>query len=128
MKMMELEVHMELEQLRLLVVAMVGREQVGCASGSGGGTVDNKVGEDNERDARESSPQPGRRLRGGKATGRRGTGCKQMGCKETGRKETGRKETGRKEMGGKTAGAKKMRVKVMGVRETGGKVLGGKAT
>ena len=30
----------ELEQLRLLVVAMVGREQVGCASGSGGGTVD----------------------------------------------------------------------------------------
>ena len=34
-KMKELEV--ELEQLRLLVVAMVGREQVGCASGSGGG-------------------------------------------------------------------------------------------
>ena len=24
----------------MLVVAMVGREQVGCASGSGGGTVD----------------------------------------------------------------------------------------
>ena len=46
-KMKELEV--ELEQLRLLVVAMVGREQVGCASGSGGGTVHDKVGEDNER-------------------------------------------------------------------------------
>ena len=27
---------MELEKLRLLVVAVVGREQVGCASGSGG--------------------------------------------------------------------------------------------
>ena len=28
---------MELEQLRLLVVTVVAREQVGCASGSGGG-------------------------------------------------------------------------------------------
>ena len=27
----------ELEQLRQLIVAMVGREQVGCASGSSGG-------------------------------------------------------------------------------------------
>ena len=27
---------MELEELRLLAVAMVGKEQVGCASGSGG--------------------------------------------------------------------------------------------
>ena len=35
--------------------------------------------EDNRREARESSPQPGRRLRGGKVTG----------CRETGRKETG---------------------------------------
>ena len=43
----------ELEQLKLLV-AVVGREKVGCASGSGGGTVDDKVGEDGERDARES--------------------------------------------------------------------------
>ena len=34
-KMNELEV--ELEQLRLLVMAMMGREKVGCASGSGGG-------------------------------------------------------------------------------------------
>ena len=37
------ELELELEQLRLLVVAMVGREQVVCASGSGEGTVD-KVG------------------------------------------------------------------------------------
>ena len=48
-RMKELEV--ELEQLRLLIVAVVGREQVGCASGSGGGTVEDKVGEDDERDA-----------------------------------------------------------------------------
>ena len=55
------------------------------------------------RDARESSPQPGRKLRGGKVTGRR----------ETGRKETGRKGTGGRqpekgvgEMGGKTTGVK----------------------
>ena len=85
-RMKELEV--ELEQLRLLVVAVVGKKNVGCASASdgGGGAVD-KVGEDDERDARESSPQPGKRLRGGKVTGHR----------ETGRKETGRRETGRKE-------------------------------
>ena len=62
-KMKELEV--ELEELRLLVVAMVGREQGGCASSSGEGTVDDKVGKDT-RDARESSPQPGRKLRGGR--------------------------------------------------------------
>ena len=43
------ELEVELEQLMLLVAAMVGRE------------VDNKVGENDERDARESSPQPGRR-------------------------------------------------------------------
>ena len=85
-KMKELEV--ELEELRLLVVAMVGREQGGCASSSRGGTVDDKVGKDT-RYARESSPQPGRKLRGGKVTGRR---------------ETGRKETGRKGTGGKTTG------------------------
>ena len=67
------ELEEDLEQLRLLVVAVVGREQVGCASGSGRGTIDDKVGEDDERDARESSPQSGRRLRGGKVTGRRET-------------------------------------------------------
>ena len=46
-KMKELEV--KLEQLRLPVVAMVGKVQVGCASGSSGGRVDDKVGEDDER-------------------------------------------------------------------------------
>ena len=66
-----------------------------------GGTVNDKVGEDDERDARVSSPQPWRRLSGGKVTGRRETGRK-----ETGRRETGRKETRRKEMGGKTNGSK----------------------
>ena len=91
------ELEVELEQLRLLVVAMVGREQVGCASGFSGGTVDAKVGEDNERDARESSAQPGRRLRGGKVTGRRETGRKEMGRKTMRMKETGWKETGMKE-------------------------------
>ena len=110
-KMKELEV--ELEELRLLVVAMVGREHGGCASSSGGGTVDDKVGKDN-RDARESSPQPGRKLRGGKVTGRR---------------ETGRKETGRKGRGGKTTGVKERGVgetggKEKGVGETGGKTTG----
>ena len=81
-RMKELEV--ELEQLRLLVVAVVGREQVGCASGSGGGIVHDKVEEDDERYARESSPQPGRRLREGKVTGHRETGHKKMGRRETG--------------------------------------------
>ena len=41
---------------------------MGCASGSGGRIVDDKVGEGDERGARESSPQPERRLRGGKET------------------------------------------------------------
>ena len=68
-------------------MAMVGREQVGCASGSGGGTVDDKVGEDDERDARESSTQSGRRLRGGKVTDHRETGLKETGRKEIGRKD-----------------------------------------
>ena len=36
---------------------------VGCTNGSGGGTVNVKVGEGDEKDAKESSPQPGRRLR-----------------------------------------------------------------
>ena len=111
-KMKELEV--DLEQLRLLVVAMVGREQVGCVSGSGEGTVDDRVMEDDERDARESSPQPGRRLRGDNVTGRRETGRK-----ETGRRERGRKETRRKEMGGKTNGSKEMGVGETVAKESG---------
>ena len=48
----------EMERLRQLVVALVGREEVGCASGSGRETVDDKMGEGDERDGRESSPQP----------------------------------------------------------------------
>ena len=88
------ELEVELEQLRLLVVAMVGRKQVVCVSGSGGGTVDDKVGEDDERDPGESSRQPGRRLRGGRVTGRRETGRKETGHRETGRKKTGRKKKG----------------------------------
>ena len=60
-----------MERPRQLVVALVGREEVGCASGSGGGrTVDDNVGEGDEREARISSPQPGRSLRGGKVTER----------------------------------------------------------
>ena len=57
------ELGVELEQLKLLVVAVVGREEDGGCSDSVGGTVD-KVGEDDERNARESSPQPLRRSRG----------------------------------------------------------------
>ena len=131
-KMKELKV--ELEQLRLLIVAMVGREQLGCASGSGGGTVDDKVGEDEERDARESSLQPGRRLRGGKVTGHRETGSKEMGRRTKG---DGKKRNGREDKwmegegsGGDSSegdGGKETIVKAMRVRETGGKVSGGKA-
>ena len=36
---------MTIDQLRQLVLALFGREEVGCASGSGKGTVDDKVGE-----------------------------------------------------------------------------------
>ena len=120
-KMKELEV--ELEELRLLVVAMVGREQGGCASSSGGGTVDDKVGKDT-RDARESSPQPGRKLRGGKVTGRRETGRKETGKKGTGGKTTGAKERGVGETGGKEKGVGETGGKEKGVGETGGKTTG----
>ena len=115
-KMKELEV--ELEELRLLVVAMVGREQGGCASSSGGGTVDDKVGKDT-RDARESSPQPGRKLRGGKVTGRRETGRKETGRKGTGGKTTGVKERGVGETGGKEKGVGETGGKTTGVKERG---------
>ena len=120
-KMKELEV--ELEELRLLVVAMVGREQGGCASSSGGGTVDDKVGKDT-RDARESSPQPGRKLRGGKVTGRRETGRKETGRKGTGGKTTGAKERGVGETGGKEKGVGETGGKEKGVGEMGGKTTG----
>ena len=54
-----------------------------------------KWGEGDEKDARESSPQPGRRLRGDKATG-----WKEAGRKETEQKEMGQKTIRTKEMGG----------------------------
>ena len=52
-----------MEQLRQLVVALVGREEVGCERGSCEGTVVDTVGEGDDNDARESSSQHGRRLR-----------------------------------------------------------------
>ena len=129
-KMKKLEV--ELEELRLLIVAMVGREQGGCASSSGGGTVDDKVGKDT-RDARESSPQPGRKLRGGKVIGRRETGRKETGRKGTGGKTTGVNERGVGETGGKEkgvgeTGGKTTRVKERGVGETRAKETGRKGS
>ena len=67
------------------------------------------MGED-EIDARVSSHQPGRRLRGGKETGHKKTGLKEMGQMEKGRKEMGVTVMGGKamevrEMGGKAKGA-----------------------
>ena len=134
------ELEVELEELRLLVVAMVGREQGGCASSSGGGTVDDKVWK-YTRDARESSPQPGRKLIGGKVTGRRETGRKETGrkggkttgVKERGVGETGGKEKGVGETGGKTTGVKERgmgetRAKEREVGETGAKETGGKGS
>ena len=139
-RMKELEV--ELEELRLLVVAMVGREQGSCAGSSGEGTVDDKVGKDT-RDVRESSQQPGRKLRGGKVTGSRETGRKETGRKGTGGKttgvkkrgawETGGKDKGVGETGGKTTGVKERgvgetRAKEWEVGETGAKETGGKGS
>ena len=122
-KMKELEV--ELEELRLLVVAMVGREQGGCASSSGGGTVDDKGGKYTiDARPRESSPQPGRKLRGGKVTGCRETGRKETGRKGTGGKTTGAKERGVGETGGKEKGVGETGGKEKGVGETGGKEKG----
>ena len=51
------ELEVEFKQLSQLVVVMVGWEKVDCASGSGGGTVDDKVGENDDRDTRETSSQ-----------------------------------------------------------------------
>ena len=81
------------------------------------------------RDARESSPQPGRKLRGGKVTGRRETGRKGTGAKERGVGETGGKEKGVGETGGKTTGVKERevgetRAKEWEVGETGAKGSG----
>ena len=76
------------------------------------------------RDARESSPQPGRKLRGGKVTGRRETGRKETGRKGTGGKTTGAKERGVGETGGKEKGVGETGGKEKGVGETGGKTTG----
>ena len=85
------------------------------------------------RYARESSPQPGRKLRGGKVTGRRETGRKETGRKGTGGKtgvkergvgETGGKEEGVGETGGKTTGVKERGVGETRAKETGGKGSG----
>ena len=43
----------EMDRLRQLLLALVGREEVGCAGGLGGRTVDDKLGRGEERDARE---------------------------------------------------------------------------
>ena len=104
---------MEMERLRQLIVPLERREEVGCASDTGRGTVDAKVGEGDERDATESSSQPGKRL----------TGSDERAWEETGRKDTERKETGVK-----TVGAKEMRGKETGVNETGAKETGAKET
>ena len=71
------------------------------------------------RDARESSPQPGRKLRGGKVTGRRETGRKETGRKGTVGKTTGVKERGVGETGGKTKGVGETGGKTTGVKERG---------
>ena len=72
-----------MERLRQLVVAIVGREEVGCPSGSDGGTVDDKVGEAMQVIAHFF-------LGGGReeATVRKETGGKATGEKETVRKAT----------------------------------------
>ena len=90
------------------------------------------------RDARESSPQPGRKLRGGKVTGRRetrrketgrkGTGGKTTGVKERGVGETGGKEKGVGETGRKEKGVGETRAKEWEVGETGAKETGGKGS
>ena len=80
------------------------------------------------RDAKESSPQPGRKLRGGKVTGRRETGRKETGRKGTGGKTTGVKERGVGETGGKERGVGETRAKEWEVGETGAKETGGKGS
>ena len=71
------------------------------------------------RDARGSSPQPGRKLRGGKVTGHRETGHKETGRKGTGGKTTRMKERGVGETGGKEKGVGETRGKTTGVKERG---------
>ncbi|KAI0218665.1 hypothetical protein LSAT2_029625, partial [Lamellibrachia satsuma] len=87
-------------------------------------------------EARETSPQPGRKLRGGKVTGHRETGRRETGRKGTGGKTTGgegegsrgdRKEgegsggDGREDNRGEGEGVAETGGKEKGVAETGGK-------
>ena len=60
----------EMEQLKQLVVALMGRWLVPVVP-----VNDDKVGEGGERDARECSPQPGRRLRVGNGDRMEGDGA-----------------------------------------------------
>ena len=83
---------------------LVEREEVSCASGSGGSggrVMDGKMGEGDERGARENSPQSGRRLRVDRMTGPKEKGRKETRHKETGSNEKGAKETGASETAGK---------------------------
>ncbi|KAI0225101.1 hypothetical protein LSAT2_023970 [Lamellibrachia satsuma] len=109
-KMKELEV--ELEELRLLVVAMVvGRQDVRRRKGTGGKTTGVK-----ERGVGETGgKEKGVGDTGGKTTGAKERGVAETGGKEKGVGETGGKTTGVGETGGKTTG-----VKERGVGETGG--------
>ena len=77
-------------------------------------------GGEGDENVRESSPQPGRRLKGVTVTRRRVTGHKDTGRNETGRKETGCKEICRKAMRGKVTGGKGKGTKETGAEETRG--------
>ena len=50
----EMRIDVEMERLRQPIVALVGRQDMGCASGSCGRTVNDKVGECDEGYTREN--------------------------------------------------------------------------
>ena len=51
---------MHIDKLKHVVLALVGRGEMGCVSESGGKTMDNKERSDEERVATEGSSQHGR--------------------------------------------------------------------
>ena len=55
------------------------------------------MGEDNERDARERSPQSGRRLRGGMVVGRQDVRRRGVGRQDVRRRDVGRQDERRRE-------------------------------
>ena len=57
-----------------------------------GGIADDEVGEDDDRDARESSPLLGRGLRGGKVVGRQDIRRRDVGRWDIGRQDERRRE------------------------------------